>query len=419
MRDQENYTRPFSNYIDVVPYKEDLALYNKINGSLVLLAPNNIILDKNRWLCTATDKATLDFLEEHLFFVSDEYVQNIIREKSRLVEDYNNVSLVISTTELCNCKCAYCYQNHWEQFNSLPETDYMHWILEYIRLIVQRSDGNGTITVKYFGGEPLIKADFILRLNREIYRIIQSSNKNIDLHYELDSNCTLLTREFLQQFDNLSIATTLTMPHDHNTMRSNSFNQVLQRLIEVTDLLHLPQYQLNLGYNAHHRNIDEFEKFLQLIEEVKIPCQIYVVNVVNYENTDFVNMLSDEDFEKRYRAEIIPKLIEHGYHADILPPFGLHRKCEGTNIVNRKFFSNGTQAMCSYFHKKNDVGPTDFPMPILPSAFLEPLPNTCVQCYDYPYCGGKRPCLSCNGHFEQSEAMRERIRLYLDMQADL
>ena len=32
MRDQENYTRPFSNYIDVVPYKEDLALYNKING---------------------------------------------------------------------------------------------------------------------------------------------------------------------------------------------------------------------------------------------------------------------------------------------------------------------------------------------------------------------------------------------------
>ena len=408
----------FSNYTVVVPFEGEYAIYNKINGAIVLLEQANVIEDKRgHWLCVAADQDIITYLNDNQFFVSDEYVQNIIRSENQLVEDYNDVTLVISTTELCNCKCSYCYQRSWPHTIALSETEYMNWILEYIDRIVKNADTEGKLTIRYFGGEPLLKADFMLSLNRGIERIIQSYSKNITIRYEMDSNCTLLTRSILEQFDNLSIATTLTLPSDHDALRSGTFQQVIARLTELSDMFALPQYRLNIGYNAHHANIADFREFLELIKYHKIPCEIYVANVVNYEGTDFVNLLSEDEFETIYCNQIIPSLMEFGYQVNILPPSGLHRKCRGINIVNRKFFSNGTQTLCSYFTKKENKDLADFPMAIAPHAYLDLLPEKCIKCYDYPHCGGERPCIKCDDGHRQSKTLKNRIRLFLDMQA--
>lgn len=104
----------FSNYTVVVPFEGEYAIYNKLNGAIVLLEQANVIEDKmGHWLCVAADQDIITYLNDNQFFVSDEYVQNIIRSENQLVEDYNDVTLVISTTELCNCKCSYCYQRSW------------------------------------------------------------------------------------------------------------------------------------------------------------------------------------------------------------------------------------------------------------------------------------------------------------------
>ena len=417
MAEQTNNAMFFSNYTEVVPYRGEYAIYNKINGAIVLLEPTNVIENsKGRWMCAAEDQSIVDYLRDNLFFASDEYVQNLIRMQNHFTEDYDDVTLVISTTELCNCNCSYCYQYNWPHTIALSEDDYKKWILEYLDKIIYNAGENGKLTIRYFGGEPLLKVDFILSINKEIERIIRGYNKHVVVRYEMDSNCTLLTRSVLEKFNNLSIATTLTLPSDHNKLRSNTFQTTIDRLTELSDMFALPQYNLNIGYNAHHANIADFRQFLELIKRYQIPCDIYVANVVNYEGTDFVNLLNDDDFEVEYWNNIVPALLEYGYHVDILPPSGLQRKCKGVNSVNRKFFSNGTQVLCSYFAKKKKRDQLDFPTTIVPHTYLDLLPEKCVKCYDYPHCGGERPCIKCADGHKQAEFLKNRIKLFLDTQ---
>lgn len=410
----------FGNYTEIIRYKEErYAVYNKINGKLVVLNAENIAeCEQGHWLCIASDNGILKYLEDNLFFADDAYVQNIIRATNQLHEDYNDVTLVISTTEQCNCRCEYCYQHEWSHSDSIPDDCYKKWIIDYLQTVVDRAGDTGKITIRYFGGEPLIKLSFILDLNHQIERIVKQSHKGIVVHYEMDTNCTLLSRDTLSQFSSLSVATTLTMPDDHNLLRSNSFNKVMANLTALADLFELPQYSLNIGYNAHHGNIDQFPDFLNFIKSHKICCQVYVVNIVNYPGTHFTNMLDDAMFEEIYCTKIIPRLLEFGYEVDILPRCGLSWGCKGKNIINKKLFSNGTQALCSFFPKRTFLESADFPVKLVPTPFVETLPSKCIECYDFPYCGGERPCIACNGVFADRKKMRRRIVLYLDLKME-
>ncbi len=412
-------TKYFSNYIDIVAYEGEYAVYNKINGALVLLEPGCVYLDdEKRWECVTKDEKILQYLEGNLFFTNEEDIQRQIVLANIPQKDYNDIRLVISLTEICNCACAYCYQLDWNHGDALSTDKYKEWILDYISNIARNADTNAHITIKYFGGEPLLKADFMFELNREIKEIIDRENKHMTVTYEIDSNCTLLTREILLGFDNLSVATTLSLPEDHDTLRSKTFRRVLRNLQNVADLFELPQYRLNIEYNAHHGNIADFPEFLRLLKSLKIKCSVFVVNIVNYKGTNFVNQLDDEAFEKIYCKSIIPALVENGFPVDILPRYGIKRACDGMNTLNRKFYTNGTQTLCSFFPKKQEKEMSDYPERIKARTYLDPLPEKCIKCFDFPYCGGERPCIKCNGSYALRGAMQDRIKLYLDLQRE-
>lgn len=405
------------NYNEVIPYKGSFAAFNKINGALILLDPNNIEqVHDGRWALNIEDEDTLQYLKQNDFLLSDEYVQNLIRQINFPHEDYSDVTLVISLTELCNCSCKYCYQLGWSCEDSLPDDKYTEWIIEYVKKIVEKAPSNGHLTIKYFGGEPLLKLKTIAVFNRKIEDIIYRINPDIILRYELDSNCTLLTRDVFSIFSNLSIATTLTLPHDHNALRGSTFKKIIENLASVSNMFEMPQYRLNIGYNMHHGNADDFEQFLIYIHKTGLKCNVYVTNIVNYPQTNFVNHLSDDEFEIRYFKQIVPLLLKYGYSVDLLPPIGLYRKCNGINTLTRKFFSNGTQVLCSFIPKAEGMLSTNYPNSIIPTSYLNPLPEMCIKCYDFPCCGGIRPCFQCSGSYPHKESIKKRIQLYLDTQ---
>lgn len=93
--------------------------------------------------------------------------------------------------------------------------------------------------------------------------------------------------------------------------------------------------------------------------------------------------MSNSDFEKRYIGKIIPVLLKHSLAPDILPSYGLSRHCLGGNALSRKFYSNGQDVLCDAFPKR--------PEPITKDR-LPPLPDMCIGCLDFPYCGGPKPC---------------------------
>lgn len=409
----------FSNYTEILPYKGRIAIYNKINGQLVVMDADKMEQKTDdKWSLTINDVGILRYLIDNLFFLSDDQVQDKLCDVNRLEEDYSDVTLVISTTERCNCDCAYCYQHAWPHTCALSNQDYVNWIIEYISKIVDKADKNARLTIKYFGGEPLLNLDLITDLNSKLEALIQKRNRQMSVYYEMDSNCTLLTRDVLKQFNNLSIATTLSLPEDHNALRAGTFQKTLDNLLDVSDLFKLPQYQLVIGYNAHHGNIAGFRAFLEFIKGTGLECRIDVSNIVNNGGSVFRNSLNNEDFERFYCDSIIPLLVEYKYPVNILPPYGIYRRCNGTNTLNRKFYSNGTQTLCSYFSKKQDKEASDYPTPVSSLSYMHQLPEMCIKCYDFPYCGGIRPCFNCDGSYHSREFMRNRIRTYLDLRGE-
>jgi hypothetical protein len=200
------------------------------------------------------------------------------------------------------------------------------------------------------------------------------------------------------------------MPNDHNWLRSNSFQDVLNKLLSIKDLLEYPEYQLNICYNMHHGNINELNKFLDLLKEYELECNVYVSNIVNYPENSFINLLSEYDYQVIYINEVVPLLLQYGYKVeDILPRYGLERNCDALNMLNIKFYSNGNTSLCSFFDKNNnliyDTGCKD----------ISDLPQMCVFCYDYPTCGGIRPCIQCGGKYEYSKVTEMKIRKYLEL----
>lgn len=405
----------FSNYIEVLPWRGSYSLFNKLNGMLVLLDKSDVYLDSDRsfYYCGKMEKDFIS-LEENMFFAPDSFVQSKIRNECKPKEKYDDIELTISLTEQCNCNCGYCYQCDWDKNSQIQENAYFSWIVDYFKNILVRSPSDAHFQVKFFGGEPLLKEKLILQFKDAFEKAIIDSHQRVHIRYLIDTNCTLLSREFMLNFDELSVSTTLTLREDHNALRSNSFDKTMGNIMRVSDLFRRDSYQLNIGYNMHHGNVAEFDEFLNMIRATGLRCKIYVTNIVNKGRGQFTNKLPDEVFQKIYYDNILPKLLVGGYAMSVLPPSGFERKCPGVNKFSRKFFSNGTQELCSFFPKPNVRRPSDFPLPITPACLIGDLPEMCIKCYDYPYCGGARPCIQCDGHFKGKEEMQRMILCYLD-----
>lgn len=92
---------------------------------------------------------------------------------------------------------------------------------------------------------------------------------------------------------------------------------------------------------------------------------------------------------------------------DILPKYGLSRHCLGIGKFNRKFYSNGHVVLCDAFAKRAICDD---------KVELAPLPEICIKCFDFPYCGGIKPCKepNCTGNYSDKEIVRKRILCYVE-----
>ena len=406
--------KKISNYVEVIPYKGEYVLYNKINGILVTLENEYIQKKSKSYNLDTQDYNIYKFLDDNDFFVTDSAVRDYISNYAIPREIGESVNVVISLTEKCNCSCNYCYQFDWDKNNSMSETNYYNFICDYLKNVIDKMKLNGVLTIKYFGGEPMLRKEMILKINSFIFAMIKNQSKAINVNFEMDTNYTIMDRDFILKFPNLSISTCLSMPEDHNRLRCNTFARTFKNILATKDVFNNSEYKLNIGYNVHDGNVDEFESFLKLISKNRINCSIYFTNIVNYKGTPFYNNLSNSDFERVSFNTFYPLLYKYGFSIkELLPTFGLVRGCSGYDELSVKLYSNGVISMCSLFGK--DLKNVETKDGKVNPLRLNKLPKMCVRCYDYPYCGGLRPCMSCNGIYKDKNTEILKIIRYLEI----
>ena len=118
--------------------------------------------------------------------------------------------ITLEITERCNLRCDYCaYQNYNSKFRSYGDADMPFEIaqksIDY--LISHSKEIMDPISITFYGGEPLLRYDFI----KKCISYCGEKAGNRKCSYSLTSNLTLLTKEMANYFseNNVSILVSL------------------------------------------------------------------------------------------------------------------------------------------------------------------------------------------------------------------
>lgn len=390
-----------SKYIEVIRFKSDYILFNKLNGSIILLPEDEILSIGKKYFILNEEEDNLLELEDNDYFIDDRIIEEYIRSlnNSHITPDTN---IIISVTEMCNLNCSYCYQRNWDKQSHMDKSEYLKLVLDYISSILSKLDNDGILHINFIGGEPLLNTEMVFTFVEKIEALCANS---VPVVYHMDTNGMLLTENILEHFPNLELNVTLSFPDDHNKLRCNSFQGVLKGLKRISSLIDQDQYKLVIRYNANHENVHAVNDFLEyLVNDIKIKFMFDLQNTINFDCGSFVNFLSDSELTYIYIDNIIEKLEQLNIPYNLLPSTSLTRQCFAENYLSRKFYSNGEHVIC-------DVAPKSSREK---NYSLDKLPEMCITCSDFPLCGGIKPCDSekCAGRYKQKAETIAKVIAY-------
>ena len=125
------------------------------------------------------------------------------------------MNVELSITEQCNLRCSYCYfrESHAGRCAVMSEE-----VMEAsIRLALKRAIelGDAFFNVTFFGGEPLLRMDFIKKTVKYTRVLVKQNEKKLDksfrLHFSIDTNGTLLTDDIIRYLKREKIRVTISL----------------------------------------------------------------------------------------------------------------------------------------------------------------------------------------------------------------
>ncbi|URZ17160.1 Cys-rich peptide radical SAM maturase CcpM [Clostridium felsineum] len=150
--------------------------------------------------------------------------------------------LTLQVTQDCNLRCSYCayskFDNSTQRNRSNKEMS-METATKAIDFLLRHSNDSEKIVISFYGGEPLLKFDFI----KEIISYAKENFIGKELRFALTTNATLLTEEIIEYSinNNIDIMISLDGPeeiHDINRKFADgtgSFAKIIYNLQKLKD----------------------------------------------------------------------------------------------------------------------------------------------------------------------------------------
>ena len=298
------------------------------------------------------------------FFVSSPEEEKL--EMLSYVDQMNGASRILKPVVVmnldCNLACTYCFEGTRKGKYFLSEET----AADLLRFISARIDGKDEVRITFYGGEPLLSLDMVLRISLEMKSLAEMHG--IVYGFNLITNGTLLTRRAVEQMKPLGLeAATVTLdgPREvHNLSRpfrsgSGSFDTVIRNLQNIRDLI-----DVHVGGNFTQTNYRKFPALLEtLIESGLGPGRISSVRFdpVTNESKEFSPDFHDgcSSINEPWLAEagtfLRWEILSRGYGSEEVQPAvcmlerqdhlvinydGAIYKCPG--FIGRKEFCAGT-----------------------------------------------------------------------------
>lgn len=155
-------------------------------------------------------------------------------EKEQFVYGKFGVSaLILLIVQDCNLRCSYCYGEGGEYKHRGKMS--LETAKRSVDYLFENSGEREDLFITFFGGEPLLRFDFI----KEVVEYIELKEKeyNKKVHYSMTCNGTLLTEEISQYIIDKEISVTISIDgneevHDFNRYycdKRGSYNDVIEK----------------------------------------------------------------------------------------------------------------------------------------------------------------------------------------------
>jgi uncharacterized protein len=221
-------------------------------------------------------------LAQHGFLIHDglDELGHLEAQYKRARESRRWLSLTIAPTINCNFRCTYCYQEHPNQKMGPDVQD---------RLVARVEDaaaGGRSVSVTWFGGEPLLALDVVEALSGRFIEIVERRRVGYDAW--IITNGSLLTREVAQRLRARRVRraqVTLDGPpeiHDARRFKVGqkpTFHTIVANLKAVSDII-----EISLRINCDRTNQDRVLDLLDILEAEGLKGRVspYLAHVEAY-----------------------------------------------------------------------------------------------------------------------------------------
>ncbi|MDR0605536.1 MAG: radical SAM protein [Bacteroidales bacterium] len=390
-------------------------LYNAMNNVFIELTEEqyNILQDiKNNIIVPdSIDDFFLNQLLENRIIVEndldDYYKIKFQRLYSRF--DDSSLALTIAPTLACNFRCSYCYEG-----NTHPNIEMSDETEKKLIEFIKKYDNVKSISVTWYGGEPLLSIDRIRSLTKQIKAI----NANYSAY--MITNGYLMTENIIDELSNLNIYTLQItidgMEETHNKKRphitkKDSFQKIIHNMEYFFSVYN--KKTISVRVNIDNSNEDEYHLLHKYLTD-KFPnknISIYSGFVTNYlqNSCNSISCEFDREMKSKFMLEQFKK---NGVQTlDFFPVISLGECCA------RKINSFVIGPEGGIYKCWNDVGAkereignvhlTEMTNPALATNYLvgaDPLEDIeCQNCFYFAVCSGGCPYFRLKNKFENTE----------------
>ncbi len=273
VNDMGNYVFSRFNYYQQSCVSDHILIYNSLNRNIVKLpcvdaqeigiSASGLNTKKMEYM--TVNESTEKKLAKYGIIVPEAYDENAAANLKYLEEIAEPVlRLTIVPTYRCNFRCPYCYQDH--EHAEIMSEEIQEEIIKYVRKHISNYTG---VEISWFGGEPLLCLETILRINGAAKKICNDRFKIFTS--AITTNGYGLTKEVFEKLLDVGVTryfiTIDGLAEKHNRQRylvskKGSFDTIMDNLMNIKSISKARRFVIHIRSNISKENIDEIDEYL-------------------------------------------------------------------------------------------------------------------------------------------------------------
>lgn len=250
-------------------------IFNAKTGHVIPYSPEDLIMVSDIFRNAAHSSlknSAMSDLSRLGYLVKEDAVESfpLVEDRRHFLQSNKHICITVVVTGDCNFRCLYCYQTHNKKTLKIQNIDR---IKKFIGSMVKNKD---TVTVLYFGGEPLLNPDAIEEIHRYVFGL--SKYYGVDYHPKISTNGYLIDKEIFlfRSIDFDMIRITLDGSEEtHDKLRKTSDGKETFRTI-ADNILLIQSPRVVIRVNISPNSFASFEKLCRFLRDMDFKGSISI-----------------------------------------------------------------------------------------------------------------------------------------------